>query len=169
MLNAAFAARGIEALYLAFEVRPMPCPRRSKPCGRWAWGGNLTIPHKRAAVPYLDRVEGEAALSGSVNTVVHRDGRLIGHSTDGKGFLRSLREETGFTPAGKSICLLGTGGAALAIALRSGAGRRGGADGGDQMPRDEGLAWPTEHVPAVANLDLRGTGGRSPALAACDS
>jgi hypothetical protein len=77
-------------------------------------GFNLTIPHKVAVIPLLDELTEAARLIGAVNTVVRRDGKLIGENTDGKGFLKSLRDN-GIDPAGKTVTLLGAGGAARAI------------------------------------------------------
>ena len=79
-------------------------------------GFNLTIPHKVAVIPLLDELTEAARLIGAVNTVVREDGRLIGENTDGKGFLTSLREN-GVDPAGKTVTLLGAGGAARAVSI----------------------------------------------------
>ena len=72
-------------------------------------GVNITIPHKEKVIPYLDQLAGDALLTGSVNTVVSVDGRLIGYSTDGEGFLLSLRNKGRLDPAGKTVVLLGVG------------------------------------------------------------
>ena len=68
---------------------------------------------------FLDRLSPEARLIGAVNTVEIRRGRLIGHNTDGRGFLRAFSEETGDSLAGKRILILGAGGAARAVAFQS--------------------------------------------------
>ena len=78
-------------------------------------GFNCTIPHKLAVIPHLDGLGDSAALMGAVNCVVARDGRLIGENTDGKGFVAGVRRLA--DPAGKSMVLLGAGGAARAIAV----------------------------------------------------
>ena len=78
-------------------------------------GFNCTIPHKLAVIPHLDGLGDSAALMGAVNCVVVRDGRLIGENTDGKGFVAGVRRLA--DPAGKSMVLLGAGGAARAIAV----------------------------------------------------
>jgi shikimate dehydrogenase len=78
-------------------------------------GVNITVPHKQAVLSELDQIIGDSVISGSVNTIINRDGRLIGTSTDGIGFLRSLREEGHFELKGKNIILLGCGGAARAV------------------------------------------------------
>jgi len=78
-------------------------------------GINLTIPHKVAVLPHLDEIAPDAALIGAVNTVRRAGDRLIGENTDGKGFLRGLREKGGVDPKGKRAVVLGAGGAARAI------------------------------------------------------
>lgn len=79
-------------------------------------GFNLTIPHKVAVIPLLDELTTAARIIGAVNTVISKDGRLIGENTDGKGFLTSLLSN-GIDPAGKKIALLGAGGAARAVSV----------------------------------------------------
>ncbi|MGD9676751.1 MAG: shikimate dehydrogenase [Vulcanibacillus sp.] len=79
-------------------------------------GINVTIPHKVNVMKYLDDISEEAKRIGAVNTIVNRDGRLIGYNTDGEGYVRSLVEETGIKLEGKRVMLLGAGGAAKAIA-----------------------------------------------------
>ena len=79
-------------------------------------GFNLTIPHKVAVIPLLDGLTEAARLIGAVNTVVSENGKLIGENTDGKGFLTSLREN-GIDPCGKTVTLLGAGGAARAVSI----------------------------------------------------
>ena len=97
---------------------------------RWAKDGgcagfNVTMPHKEAILPLLDEVDATAASCGAVNTVCIREGRAIGHNTDGTGFLDSLAGQ-GFHPRGRTVLLLGTGGAAKAVGhalAAAGAGR----------------------------------------------
>lgn len=86
---------------------------------RWAKDGgcagfNVTMPHKEAILPLLDEVDATAASCGAVNTVCIREGRAIGHNTDGTGFLDSLAGQ-GFYPQGRTVLLLGAGGAAKAV------------------------------------------------------
>ena len=76
------------------------------------FGINLSMPYKEQVIPYLDQLSEEARLIGAVNTVVNRDGTLIGYNTDGKGFFKSLPS---FKISGKRMVLLGAGGAAKAI------------------------------------------------------
>ena len=89
-------------------------------------GANVTIPHKERIRACLDRLDPWAESVGAVNTIVKADGRLVGHNTDGHGFLKSLEERGGFSPEGKSVLLLGAGGAARAAVFalaERGAGR----------------------------------------------
>jgi shikimate dehydrogenase len=83
-------------------------------------GLNVTMPHKDDAARACDELSDDAAALGTVNTVVTRDdGSRYGDSTDGEGFLRSLAD-AGLDPAGRSVLLLGAGGAARAVALALG-------------------------------------------------
>ncbi|SMB89213.1 shikimate dehydrogenase [Desulfonispora thiosulfatigenes DSM 11270] len=79
-------------------------------------GVNVTIPHKENIMQYLKEVSKEAELMGAVNTIVLTKGGYIGENTDGKGFLKSLKEE-GFDPKNKKVIVLGAGGAARAVAV----------------------------------------------------
>lgn len=118
MQEAAFKAKGLNWRYLNLEVRPEDLADAFQGLRAMNFQGiNLTIPHKVAVLHYLDEIAPDAALIGAVNTV-RRDGeRLIGENTDGKGFLRSLREDAEVDPEGKKVVILGAGGAAMAIGV----------------------------------------------------
>ena len=73
-------------------------------------GLNVTIPYKKEVIPFLDELSPAAARLGAVNTIVRRDGKLIGHNTDYFGF-RWLVQESGLQVAGKKALVLGSGGA----------------------------------------------------------
>ncbi len=73
-------------------------------------GLNVTIPYKKEVIPFLDELSPAAARLGAVNTIVRRDGKLIGHNTDYFGF-RRLVQESGLQVAGKKVLVLGSGGA----------------------------------------------------------
>jgi len=119
MHNAAFADLGIDCRYLAFDVAPERIGEAGASIRALNMRGvNVTIPHKVAVIPYLDELSEEARLIGAVNTIVLQDGRLIGHNTDGIGYISALREETGVTVIGKRVLLLGAGGAARAVAAQ---------------------------------------------------
>ena len=117
--NEAFKLLGIKGVYLKFRIKREQLATALQAIICLNFGGvNITIPHKQAVIPYLDQLAGDALLTGSVNTIVCREGRLIGYSTDGEGFLLSLRNQAGFDPKGKTVILLGVGGAAHAVAFR---------------------------------------------------
>jgi shikimate dehydrogenase len=127
MQDAAFQALGLQWRYLTIEVKPESLPdaiRGVRALGMM--GVNLTIPHKVAVMPLLDEISPDAKIIGAVNTVRRVGDKLIGENTDGKGFLRGVREEAGIDPRGKNILVLGAGGAARAITVElalAGAGR----------------------------------------------
>lgn len=118
MQEAAFAAAGLNWRYLTVEVRPEDLADAVKGARAMGFAGfNCTIPHKVAVMPLLDEISPDAAMIGAVNTVRSAGGRLIGENTDGKGFLRGVREGAGVDPKGKRVTILGAGGAARAIAV----------------------------------------------------
>lgn len=78
-------------------------------------GFGVTKPYKETILPYLDDLDQTVREVRACNTAVVRDGRLVGYNTDGTGCLRSLQEECGFVPAGKTIFSYGAGGAARAV------------------------------------------------------
>jgi shikimate dehydrogenase len=118
MHNTAFAHHGLDAVYLPFAVPPAHLEMAVKAIAALQIGGvNVTIPHKQAVMAWLDELSPEARLIGAVNTIHLRDGRLHGYNTDGIGFLRAL-EEAGTEVAGRTLMLLGAGGAARAIAVQ---------------------------------------------------
>lgn len=79
-------------------------------------GANITIPHKQKVIPFLNELSKEARITGSVNTIVNKRGKLFGDTTDMDGFLTSLEEE-GVNPKGMRVTILGSGGSARAIAF----------------------------------------------------
>ena len=118
MQEAAFHALGLNWRYLTIEVRPEQLADAVRGLRAFNMAGiNLTIPHKIAVIPHLDGLSPEAELIGAVNTVMREGHRLIGHNTDGKGFVRSVREDAGMDPAGLRVVFLGAGGAARAMAV----------------------------------------------------
>jgi shikimate dehydrogenase len=117
MHNAAFAASGLDFIYIPFRVEK---ERLGEAIGGMRGlnirGLNVTIPHKVAVIPFLDGLDELAEKIGAVNTIVNDNGRLTGHNTDAGGFLRALME-SGIEPAGKKVVVLGAGGVARAIAF----------------------------------------------------
>lgn len=117
MHNAAFRELGLDYVYVAFQV--------TSDTIREALGGisslgiegaNVTIPHKTAVLDHMDELHESASKVGAVNTIKNEAGSLIGFNTDGEGALRALESEIGKV-ADKPILLLGSGGAARAIAF----------------------------------------------------
>ena len=120
MYNYSFEKLGIDAAYLAFDV-PVEKTEDAVNALRTlhAGGFNVTMPCKTAVAQLVDRLSPAAELVGACNTVVfEEDGTMTGHMTDGTGFVRNLREH-GVEIKDKKIVLLGTGGAATAIAVQA--------------------------------------------------
>lgn len=118
MQEAGFRALGLNWRYLNIEVLPEDLAAAVQGLRAMNFQGiNCTIPHKVNVLQYLDEVSPDAQLMGAVNTVRREGNRLIGENTDGKGFLRSLREDAGIDPAGKRIVVLGAGGASRAMCV----------------------------------------------------
>ena len=115
MHNAAFAKLGLDYVYVALRVRPNELRRAVAGIRSLGFAGlNVTVPHKEAILPLLDRLSPAARAIGAVNTVVRQGERLIGHNTDAEGFRESLRR-TGFRGVGKTAVVLGAGGSARAV------------------------------------------------------
>jgi shikimate dehydrogenase len=121
MMEAAFARAGLNFRYLLMDVAPAQLADAVRGLRAMGFcGANCTVPHKVAVLPLLDRLSDAAARMGAVNTIYREGDQLVGENTDGKGFLRSLREDAGLEPAGKSVVVLGAGGAARAIGVELG-------------------------------------------------
>jgi shikimate dehydrogenase len=117
MHNAAFRALGIDCIYVAFGVKPENLARAIEGLrGFNLMGMNVTIPHKVAVMPLLDKIDPIAEKIGAVNTVTNIGGVLTGYNTDATGFLQPLLEK-GIEPKGKKIVIVGAGGAARAVSF----------------------------------------------------
>ena len=116
MHTLAFRHHGLDAVYLPFAVAPGDLAKAVAGAVALGIGGfNVTIPHKEGIMACLDDVTDEARAIGAVNTVHVRDGRAIGHNTDGAGFLLPLQRME--APLDRlDACVLGAGGAARALA-----------------------------------------------------
>ena len=79
-------------------------------------GASVTIPYKEKCLGLVDKITDSAHLIGAVNCIVNQNNQLVGHNTDGSGFIRALKTKHGFDPCGKNVLLIGAGGAAKAIA-----------------------------------------------------
>lgn len=115
--NAAFAASGADWVYVALPVEPGRAVDALDAMATLGIAGlSVTMPHKADVAAAVDSVSPAAQALRSVNTVVRQaDGTLVGHSTDGAGFVASLRTDAGFDPAGRSVVVLGAGAAARSV------------------------------------------------------
>ena len=117
MHNAAFKVLGLDHVYLPFHVRGGELQEAIKGMRALNIAGlNVTIPHKMAVIEFLDEMDPLAEKMGAVNTIANEDGKLTGYNTDAPGFLQTLRMH-GVEPDGKSIVILGAGGAAKGISF----------------------------------------------------
>jgi shikimate dehydrogenase len=113
--NAAFRAAGIDWLFVAFPVEPGGAEAALEGARTLGLAAlTVTMPHKSDAAKACDELSATAQALGAVNAIINRDGRLVGDSTDGEGFLRSLAEH-GIDAAGGQAVVLGAGGAGRAI------------------------------------------------------
>lgn len=136
MVEAAYRHHGCDARYLNCDVRPDGLRDAVAGARAMGWAGfNCSLPHKVTVIEHLDRLAESAAAIGAVNTVVATDGELVGHNTDGQGFIESLRTLT--DPTGLEVVVLGAGGAARAVAVES---ALAGAARVLVVARDEGAA-----------------------------
>jgi shikimate dehydrogenase len=125
MQNAAFAAGNLDYVYVPFAVNPENLEQAViglKALG--VCGFNVTIPHKTAIIPFLDRLDENAESAGAVNTVHLCGTSLIGYNTDGAGLVDSLSNDLDFSPGAEAIMVVGAGGAArgaIAALCRAGA------------------------------------------------
>lgn len=114
--NAAFDALGLDFVYLASRVEDV----RGALAGMRALsnfrGMSVTIPHKIEAMQYVDDVDEVDRIIGSINTIIHEQDRLLGFSTDGPGALKAITD-AGVVLDGKHVLMLGSGGAARAVAF----------------------------------------------------
>ena len=111
--NTAFEKTAVNGVYLAWEIEAEDLEATVVNIRRYnMFGINLSMPYKQEVIQYLDELAPSARLIGAVNTVVNKNGTLIGYNTDGKGFFKSLPS---FAIQGKKMTILGAGGAATAI------------------------------------------------------
>ncbi len=117
MQNAAFERMGLDYWYVPFRVKKEELGKAID--GMRALnikGLNVTIPHKVAVIPFLDKLDPLAEKIGAINTIVNDDGTLTGYNTDAAGFLQTLLE-SGIEPRGKNVVILGAGGASRGISF----------------------------------------------------
>ncbi|MGQ9626856.1 MAG: shikimate dehydrogenase [Anaerolineae bacterium] len=115
MHNAAFAVLGMNWVYVPLPVPPGQVEAAVRGLLALGFrGANVTVPHKQAVMPFMDELGESAQVLGAVNTILVREGRLVGENTDWRGFLDALRAG-GFNPGRKRALVLGAGGGARAV------------------------------------------------------
>lgn len=120
MHNSAFSYLGIDCIYLPFNVKPKDLKKAVDSLRVFNFiGVNVTVPHKQTVMKYLDEITPSALRIGAVNTILVTSKKLVGYNTDGMGFVRSLKDDHGFRLKGKTMFLLGAGGAGRAVAVES--------------------------------------------------
>jgi shikimate dehydrogenase len=114
--NAAFNSLKLDYAFLAFKVKSVEVGNAINGMRALGIVGlNVTMPHKKSVISHLDEIDQTAKFLNAVNTIHNKNGKLFGFNTDGVGALKALKEN-GVNPAGKKVLLLGSGGAARAIA-----------------------------------------------------
>ena len=118
MQNAALTAAAIDAAYLPLHVTAERLELAVEAIRTFNFVGmNVTVPHKERIIPFLDEVDETATLIGAVNTVVNRQGYLVGFNTDASGFLASLQSDLLTEPQGQQVIIVGAGGASRAAVV----------------------------------------------------
>ncbi len=117
MHNLAFSYLGLNYVYLAFDIDCLNLENAIKGLKTLnVKGFNVTMPNKKNVMQYLDEITSEAKLIGSVNTVLNDNGKLIGYNTDGKGYVKALKE-SGIQLRGSKVVIVGAGGATSSVAI----------------------------------------------------
>ena len=120
MHNASMRELGFDGIYLALDVHPDELMDVLPAMAKMGFAGvNLTVPHKEVAFRGLENLDDSAKLFGAANTVEFTEQGMVGHNTDGYGFLKALEEAFGKTVEGDSVFILGCGGAGRATALQA--------------------------------------------------
>lgn len=118
MHNLGYTLKNLNYAYLAFEVGNDELEKTVEGFkAQGAAGFNVSMPNKMKVLEYLDELDDSAKFARASNTVVNRDGKLIGYNTDGLGYVKNL-EEHGVELKGKKVTLVGSGGAATPIAIQ---------------------------------------------------
>lgn len=118
MYNYCFEKLGLDYAYVAFDVKEEGVKQALDAMRLFNMRGmNITMPDKVEAARYMDALSPAAEIIGAVNTIVNEDGKLIGHMTDGEGFVNNLKDY-GVSIAGKKLVVAGGGGAATAIQVQ---------------------------------------------------
>lgn len=120
MHNASMQELGFDGIYLALDVHPDRLMEVLPAMALMGFAGvNLTVPHKEVAFRGLEKLDESAKLFGAANTVEFTEDGMVGHNTDGYGFLKALEEAFGKTVENDAVFVLGCGGAGRATALQA--------------------------------------------------
>lgn len=118
MYNYSFELLDMDYKYLAFDTKLEQVSKSIEAFKTFNMkGGNVTMPCKSAVCEYMDELSPAARIIGACNTIVNENGKLIGHITDGEGYIRNLKEN-GVDIKGKKVTIIGAGGAATAIQVQ---------------------------------------------------
>lgn len=118
MYNYSFERLGLDYAYVAFDVKEDGVKQALEAMKLFNMRGmNVTMPCKVEAAKHVDELSKAAQIIGAVNTIVNEEGKLVGHITDGEGFVNNLRDH-GVDVKGKKIAVAGGGGAATAIQVQ---------------------------------------------------
>mgnify|MGYP000603786206 CR=1 FL=1 len=119
MYNFSFRYHNLDYAYMAFDIKEDQVPAALDAIRLFKMrGANVTMPCKNEVAKHMDELSPAARIIGAVNTIVNEDGKLVGHITDGIGFVRNLKEH-GVDVKGKKMVVLGAGGAATAIEIQA--------------------------------------------------
>ena len=122
MHNYSFEKLGLDYRYLAFDIKEEDTKKAIEALKMMNFRGcNITMPGKTVAASCCDELSKAAQLTGAINTIVNEDGKLVGHITDGTGWIRNCLEH-GFDIHGKKLIIAGTGGAGTAIQIAAALG-----------------------------------------------
>ena len=157
MQNAAFAASHLDYVYVPFAVSPARLEQAVKGLkALGVCGFNVTIPHKTAIIPFLDRLDDSAESAGAVNTVQVNASGLTGYNTDGDGLVDSLSTDLEYIPGNDQILVVGAGGAArgaIAALCRSGARKilvyNRSVENALSVMRDMNSRYPETHIDVI--------------------
>ena len=120
MHNRAFEKRNLDAKYVSFGIQPDALGGAIAGFRELGFhGANVTIPHKENVVGFMDDLTPTAAKLGAVNTIIHREGKLIGENTDVGGFCDAI-SSLDCTPDNRNCLVIGTGGAARGLVMALG-------------------------------------------------
>ena len=108
---------GMDYVYLGLPIKPNQLEKGVSGLKALGIKGvNVTIPYKKKVISYLDEIEEWAQKIGAVNTIVNREGKLVGYNTDGIGFKKMMSVDNGVSLSDKKVLIVGAGGAARSVA-----------------------------------------------------